>query len=356
MSKPAALPLEQERMPRLLRALRRIACDRPPIWLMRQAGRYLPEYRRIRAEASDFLEMCLTPDLAVEVTLQPIRRFALDAAILFSDILVVPHALGQPVRFEEGHGPILEPLRDPASLTRLRFDGLQERLAPVYETVRRLRAALPADVTLIGFSGAPWTLASYMVEGGGSKDYAVVKRWAYADPAGFGRLIDLLVDAVVLHLVAQAKAGAQALQLFDSWIGALPEDEMRCWGLDPARRIVESVKAAVPGVPLIVFPRGAGHGYAAYAERSGADALGLDTTVPLDWAVGTLQPRCTVQGNLDPVLLAVGGEPMRAAALRILDRLGGGPLVFNLGHGVLPHTPPDNVASLCEIVHGWSWR
>ncbi len=339
--------------PLLLRTLGGLRDGRPPIWLMRQAGRYLPEYRRLRAQAAGFLELCLTPDLAVEATLQPVRRFALDAAILFSDILVVPYGLGRTVRFDEGHGPQLEPLAGAEALARLEPDALAERLAPVYEAVRRLRAALPPAVALIGFAGAPWTVASYMVEGGTSRDHATVRAWACADPVGFARLIDLLTEATVRHLVAQARAGAQVLQLFDSWIGALPAEGIERWGLAPARRIVAAVEAAVPGVPLIVFPRGAGVMYADYAERSGAAAVSLDAGVPLDWAARHVQPHCVVQGNLDPVLLAVGGAPMREAALAILERLGEGGLVFNLGHGILPQTPPENVAELCTLVHAW---
>jgi uroporphyrinogen decarboxylase len=355
MTAAASSPSSPRPEPPLLQGvLQGRAAARPPLWLMRQAGRYLPEYRALRAEGGSFLDLCLTPDLAVEATLQPLRRFPLDAAILFSDILTVPHALGQPVRFEEGRGPILDPIRDAGALDGLRAEAVGERLAPVYQAVRRLRAELPPAVTLIGFAGAPWTVASYMIEGGASRDYAAVKAWAFGDPQGFGRLIDLLVETTAAHLIAQARAGAQALQLFDSWLGILPEREMRRWGLEPARRIVERVKAAVPDVPLILFPRGAGLLLGGYASRSGADALGLDTAVPLDWAAEFLQSRCVVQGNLDPVLLVVGGAPMRQAAQKILERLGPRRFVFNLGHGVLPQTPPDNVAALCEIVRGWS--
>ncbi|MBX6320490.1 MAG: uroporphyrinogen decarboxylase [Rhodospirillaceae bacterium] len=347
---PTTDPVER---PLLLRALARRQAERPPIWLMRQAGRYLPEYRRLRERAGTFLELCLTPELAAEATLQPVRRFALDAAILFSDILVVAHGLGQELRFDEGHGPRLEPVVGPTGLGRLRPEMVRGRLAPVYEAVRQVRAALPPEVALIGFAGAPWTVASYMVEGSTSRDHATVKAWAFADPDGFGRLIALLSEVTIDHLVAQARAGAQALQLFDSWIGALPAEGIERWGLEPARRIVAAVREAAPGVPVILFPRGAGVLYTHYAERSGADALSLDAGIPLGWAARRLQPHCVLQGNLDPVLLAVGGEPMRRAAREILERLGAGGLVFNLGHGVLPHTPPGHVNELCSLVRGW---
>ncbi len=320
---------------------------------MRQAGRYLPEYREVRAAAGGFLDLCLTPELAVEVTLQPIRRFAMDAAILFSDILVIPYALGQTVAFEEGRGPVLAPIRTTGDLSRLSDAALHDRLAPVYETVRLLTKALPQETTLIGFAGAPWTLATYMVEGGASKDFATIKRWAYAEPDSFGRLIALLVDATADYLCKQIEAGAEAVQIFDSWIGVLPETELRRWGLDPVREIVRRVKAAHRDTPVILFPRGAGLLYETYAAESGADALSLDTAVPLGWARSALQGRCALQGNLDPVMLVAGGAALEREAERVLRQLAGGPFVFNLGHGILPQTPPDHVAQLADIVKGW---
>jgi uroporphyrinogen decarboxylase len=335
----------------ILQALRGETLARPPLWLMRQAGRYLPEYRRVRAEAGSFMDLCLTPELAVEVTLQPLRRFPLDAAILFSDILIVPHGLGQSVSFAEGHGPVLEPLGGPQGLARLALDGMVGRLAPVYETVRRLRAALPAEVALIGFAGAPWTVASYMVEGGSSRDYIAAKGWAYRDPAGFDRLIALLVEATVAHLSAQIEAGADLVQLFDSWIGALPAAGLERWGVAPCRAIIAALRARHPGVPVILFPRGAGAAYSAYSG-CGAAALGLDTGVPLDWAARTLQPEFVLQGNIDPVALLVGGPALEQAARAVLQRLGPARLIVNLGHGVLPETPPEHVAALAALVRG----
>jgi uroporphyrinogen decarboxylase len=338
----------------MLRALRGEALAQPPIWLMRQAGRYLPEYRQLRAQAAGFLDLCFTPDLAVEVTLQPIRRFGFDAAILFSDILVVPHALGQKVWFEEGRGPRLKALEGEADLERLSGQGLHEALAPVYETVRRVSRELPGETTLIGFAGAPWTVASYMLEGGSSKDFAKGKRWAYGQPEVMQRLIDLLVEATGDYLIAQIDAGAEAVQIFDSWAGVWPEAQLRRWCLEPVTALVGRMKAARPGVPVIVFPRGAGVLYQAYAETCGADALGLDTTVPLGWAREVLQPKTCLQGNLDPQLLVAGGPGLRQGVDHILQQLAGGPFVFNLGHGIVPETPPEHVAQLVQQIRAWS--
>ncbi len=335
---------------RLLRSLRGETQDVPPIWLMRQAGRYLPEYRATRAEAGEFLDLCFTPDFAVEVTLQPIRRYGFDAAILFSDILVVPFGLGQKVWFEGGVGPRLESLSSAAELTRLVPGEMVERLAPVYETVRRLRRELPAETALIGFAGGPWTVASYMIEGGSSRDFARAKAWAYGDSTGFARLIDLLTEATVAHLRAQADAGAEVLQVFESWAGVWPEKGFRRWCLEPLSRIVAALRQSHPEIPVVVFPRGAGILYSAVVETSGAAAVGLDTTVPLDWARNELQSRLAVQGNLDPLLLVAGGPAMAEGVDEILAALAGGPFVFNLGHGVVPETPPDHVAELVELV------
>jgi uroporphyrinogen decarboxylase len=336
----------------LVRALRGERLDVPPIWLMRQAGRYLPEYLALRARAPDFLTFCLTPELAAEVTLQPIRRFGFDAAIVFSDILVVPHALGQRVAFREGEGPVLEPVRDERDVRKLEAARVAERTAPVRETLRQVRAALPSDVALIGFAGAPWTVASYMVEGGTSRDFARTKRWAFADPTGFAGLIDCLVSATTSYLLGQIEAGAEAVQLFDSWAGVLPESEFRRWVIEPTARIVTALKARHPTVPIIGFPRGAGVLYEVYAGDTGVDAVSLDSTVPLTWAREHLQARHALQGNLDPVLLLAGGPAMAAAARAIVAALRGGPFVFNLGHGILPETPPETVARLVEVVRG----
>lgn len=322
----------------------------PPIWLMRQAGRYLPEYREIRNNVSGFLELCYTPELAVEVTMQPIRRYGFDAAILFSDILVVPDGLGQAVRFEEGEGPKLEPLLGARDLDRLSLSGLDERLSPVYETVERLSAALAPETALIGFAGAPWTVATYMVEGGSSRDFAKARGWGLSDPTGFSMLIDLITDATISYLCRQVDCGAEVLQLFDSWAGILSESEFRKWSIEPVAKIVATVKDRHPDVPVIGFPRGAGIGYERFAAETGVDAVSLDSTVPLEWAAANLQDKVCVQGNLDPLVLLVGGEAMANEARRICSILGNGPFIFNLGHGIIKETPPENVARLVDVV------
>ena len=335
---------------RLLRALGGEVCSPPPIWLMRQAGRYLPEYRELRSQAKNFMEFCLTPDLAVEATLQPIRRYGFDAAILFSDIMVIPHAVGQRVWFEEGAGPRVDPVATAAELERLSLAGLHDALAPVYQTVTRLRRELPEETALIGFAGAPWTVASYMVEGGSSKDYTKIKTWAYGDPEGFQKLIDLLVEATSRYLIAQVEAGAEALQVFDSWAGALPDGAIQRWSLAPIKEIVRRVKESHPTVPIIAFPRGAGLYYRDFAQEAGAECLSIDSTVPLDWAREVLQPQVTLQGNLDPALVVAGGAALHDGVARILDRLGDGPLVFNLGGGIVPAARPEHVEALVAQV------
>jgi uroporphyrinogen decarboxylase len=334
----------------LLEALRGHVRQPPPIWLMRQAGRYLPEYRALRTKAASFLDFCFTPDLAVEATLQPIRRFGFDGAILFSDILVLPHALGQAVRFAEGQGPLLEPIRTEAEFARLSAMAPLERLAPVFETLRRLRAALPPAVTLIGFAGAPWTVASYMIEGAGGGGFPAARRMLAESPALFARLIELLIETTTDYLSAQVTAGAETLQIFDSWSGSLPEAERRRWSLEPLRRIVARLKALHPEVPVILFPRGAGPLYRAFALESGAAALSLDNERTLDWAVAELGPHVALQGNLDPRLLLEGGSRMRDEVAHVLNRLAEGPFIFNLGHGILPETPIAHVSELVELV------
>ncbi|MEX0921370.1 MAG: uroporphyrinogen decarboxylase [Rhodovibrionaceae bacterium] len=351
ISVPSARPPEPAgRQNALLRALGGEVCIPPPLWLMRQAGRYLPEYRKTRAQAGGFLELCYTPELAVEVTLQPIRRFGFDGAILFSDILVLPDALGQKVWFEAGQGPRLEPLSGPDDLAKLRLEEVVARLAPVYRAIGRLRRELPEETALIGFAGAPWTVASYMIEGGSSKDFATAKTWAYRETESFQALIDLLVEATAQHLIAQIDAGAQAVQIFDSWAGVWPEAELRRWSLVPLTEIVAKVKAVHPHTPVILFPRGAGLLYEAFARESGADALSLDTTVPLDWARQKLQPHVALQGNLDPIALVAGGAVLEQAVAQILESLSGGPFIFNLGHGIVPQTPVEHVTRLVELV------
>ncbi len=331
---------------RLLRALRGEPVDRPPVWLMRQAGRYLPEYRSLRRRAGGFLELCYDPDLAEEVTLQPIRRFGFDAAILFSDILVVPDALGADVGFHEGEGPRLTPLAHRSDLARLSTEHLHDHLEPVYETLRRLRRSLPADVTLIGFAGAPWTLAAYMIEGGGSKDWAVARRLARVEPRLFGDLVDLLTKAVIAYLERQVASGAEVLQVFDSWAGALPPDERDRWVTAPLKRIVAELADRCPNVPMIVFARGVGPALTGIAETVRPAGLGIDTTIDPVWAAASLPSDVCLQGNLDPIALVAGGDPMRRAADRILAAWRDRPCIFNLGHGVVPETPPDNVQDL----------
>ena len=325
----------------------------PPIWLMRQAGRYLPEYRETRAKVDSFLDLCFTPELAVEVTLQPIRRYGFDAAILFADILVTPHALGQKVWFEEGTGPRLEAIHNHAGMAGLSLSSLHQTLGPVYETLRQLRRELPPETALIGFAGAPWTVTSYMIEGGSSRDFAKAKAWAREDEAGFAELIGLLVEATAEYLIAQADAGAEALQIFDSWASAWEGPELRRWCLEPTAEIVQRVKTAHPRVPVILFPRAVGDAYGDFAREAGADGLSLDPSVPLAWARETLQPSVTLQGNLDPQVLVRGGVELREAVDGILRELAGGPFVFNLGHGIVPETPPEHVTALVEQVRAW---
>jgi uroporphyrinogen decarboxylase len=333
----------------LLAALRGETPARIPVWLMRQAGRYLPEYRALRASSGGFLDLCYTPDLAAEITLQPVRRYGMDAAILFSDILVVPDALGCEVTFVEGLGPRLAPIGNAAAVGRLAPAGLHERLAPVYETVRRVAASLPPQTALIGFAGAPWTVAAYMVEGEGSKEFVQARRFARAERGAFARLIDLLTEATADYLLAQIHAGAEVVQLFDSWAGVLPEPERERWCLEPARRIVARVRAARPEVPVIVFPRGVGAAYARFAALLGAQGIGLDTTVCLEWARRELAGVC-LQGNLDPVALLGPRDALLAEVRRIGGAMAGRPFVFNLGHGVLPETDPEAVAAVVEEV------
>ncbi|WP_027133605.1 uroporphyrinogen decarboxylase [Geminicoccus roseus] len=332
----------------LLRALQGRSVERAPFWLMRQAGRYLPEYRAIRKEVPDFLSLCYNPDLAVEVTLQPIRRYGMDAAILFSDILVVPDAIGVKVAFQQGEGPVLEPIRTAQALDQLSLERLHDHLSPVYATLTRLRAELPAQTALIGFAGAPWTLAAYVVEGGGSKDFAAARTLARREPELFARLIDLLADAVVAFLDRQVQAGAEVLQLFDSWAGALPEDQLELWCVRPVRRIIAELRARHPAVPVIHFPRGVGLSLGHVARQVEARAIGLDTAVPMGEAVRLLPPSLCLQGNLDPVDLVAGGAPMLERLERLRAATRGRPWIFNLGHGVLQQTDPGEVQRLCD--------
>src|SRR6266849_1506045 len=295
---------------------------------MRQAGRYLPEYRAVRATTKSFLEFCYTPAKAVEVTLQPIRRFGLDAAIIFSDILVIPDALGQKVWYADGEGPKLEALTDPAEFGRLSRARLPDHLAPVYEAIRQARTALPEQTALLGFAGAPFTLACYMIEGGSSRDFTKVKEWAYRHPDPFGLLIDLLVEAIVDHLAYQVEAGADAVQLFDSWAGVLPEEQLFGWSLEPLVRIAHALHARHPKTPILAFPRAVGPAALMYRRPDAFAALSLDTGIGAHWAAKELQPHICVQGNLDPMMLVAGGAALEREATRILDKLGHGAVLF----------------------------
>jgi uroporphyrinogen decarboxylase len=336
----------------LLRVLAGECLATPPIWLMRQAGRYLPEYRAIRAKAQSFLDLCFNPRLAAEVTLQPVRRFAFDAAILFSDILVVPHALGQQVTFEDGEGPRLDRLAGAGALRRLRRSIDHAILAPVYQAIALVKNDLPPQVALLGFCGAPWTLATYMVAGCGTADQRPARLFAYRDPQAFSALIDLLVEASAEYLVRQFEAGVEAVQIFDSWAGALPADQFRKWCIEPTARIVTAVRKRMPAAKVIGFPRGAGTELGRYIAGVPVDALALDWMTELAFAREHVQRLCPIQGNLDPLALLVGGETLNSAADAILEALRHGPFIFNLGHGVMPDTPIAHVQQLVARVRG----
>lgn len=336
---------------KLVSVLQGASLSPPPIWLMRQAGRYLPEYRKVRASVGGFLELCYTPALAAEVTLQPIRRYGFDAAILFSDILVVPDALGQGVRFVEGEGPRLDAITSAAELARLDLAATGEKFACVYETVARLRQDLPRETALIGFCGAPWTVATYMVGGQGSSDQAAARTLAYRDRDTFARLIDVVTNASIDYLDGQVRAGADVLQIFDSWAGNLPDGEFATWVIAPTRRIVAELKRRHPHVPVIGFPRGAGTNAIDYARQTKVEGLGCDTAIPLREMAGIAKAASVaVQGNLDPLLLAVGGPQLDARIRETLEAMRGAPFIFNLGHGIVPPTPPEHVARLVELV------
>jgi uroporphyrinogen decarboxylase len=334
----------------LLSVLRGERRDRPPIWLMRQAGRYLPEYRALRAEKGGFLELVNDSDAAADVTLQPIRRFGFDGAILFSDILVIPHALGQDLWFEAGEGPRLAP-----ALVDHALDSLERatgRLDPVYGTVRKVRAQLPPEVTFLGFAGSPWTVATYMVAGQGSREQADARRMAYRDPAAFQAIIDAIIDATVDYLSGQVEAGVEAIQLFDSWAGSLSPAQFEQWVIAPTVRIVSALRARHPDLPIIGFPKGAGGKLPAYARETGVDAVGLDETVDPVWVNGALPEGLPVQGNLDPLALIAGGETLDIAVDRILEAFASRPHVFNLGHGIQQDTPIAHVEQLLARVRG----
>jgi uroporphyrinogen decarboxylase len=330
--------------PLLLQALQGKVSSRVPFWLMRQAGRYLPEYRNLRQQAGSFLNLCFTPELAAEVTLQPLQRFGMDAAIIFSDILIVPLALGQKLDFVEGEGPRLGKL----DVGSLRYDS--SRLAPVYEALRLVRRRLAPEKALIGFAGAPWTVACYMVQGYGDGAFESVTAAAKKDPAEFGNLIELLTDATVEHLSAQMRAGADVVQIFDSWAGILPEPEFARWVIAPTRRIVAELNKRHPDTPVIGFPRQAGVLYARYAAETGIQGLGVDPSTPLSRLATDIPLTLCLQGNLDPALLLKGGAELTVAAENILQAMRDRPFIFNLGHGVIKETPPEHVALLADII------
>ena len=335
-----------------LAALGGVAQKAPPIWLMRQAGRYLPEYRAIRAEAPSFLDFCYNPKLATEATLQPIRRFGFDAAILFCDILVVPDALGQSVSFESGDGPRLEPIESAADFARLNDAPDWARLEPVFETVERVKANLPHEVALIGFCGAPWTVASYMIAGHGTPDQAPARLFAYREPKLFAALIDRLADVSADYLARQIRAGAEAVQIFDSWSGVLPPAEFERWCVKPIERILARLGAAAPRAPVIAFPRGAATQLAKFASLDGLAAIGLDTAVEPIAAAAALPARLALQGNLDPLALLAGGRALDEGVARVLQGFAGRAHIFNLGHGILPETPIAHVERLVARVRG----
>ena len=324
-----------------------------PFWFMRQAGRYLPEYRQVRSGFSNFLEFCYTPKAACEVTLQPIRRFDMDAAILFCDILVIPDALGQDVAFQKGEGPVLKPIESSSDITKLKLDKVMDHLSPVMESVDLIRSSLDDSKALIGFAGSPWTVACYMVEGKGSKEFALTRQFAYEHREAFSQLMDLLVEATSQYLKAQIKAGANAVQLFDSWSGLIPEQEFEAWVINPTKRIVDAIKQDYPDIPVIGFAKSAGANLIRYKNETGVDALGIDTAVPLVWAKENLAGK-TLQGNLDPLALFAPKETVIEATNHILESWKEIPFVFNLGHGFLPQTPIENVESVCETIKGFS--
>ena len=331
---------------RLINALCGNQIDRIPIWLMRQAGRHLPEYNIIRKKAGSFLDLCYSSDLATEITYQPIKRYDVDAAIIFSDILVVPDALGQDVKFKKNYGPILQPIRTPDDINTLTLQNFHEHLTPIYKTINNLRKILKPEVTLLGFCGAPWTVATYMIEGRSSKYHSNIQRWAYGDPKSFQRIINLLVVASSEYLIKQLSAGVDAVQIFDSWAGTLSETNFLKWCLEPTTEIVKRVRKVHPTAVIIGFPKGIGSLYKIYSKNTKVNAVSIDTTVSTKWAAKHLQPNVCVQGNLDPQVLVTGGKNLEIEIENIINNLGNKPFIFNLGHGILPDTPVSNVKHL----------
>ena len=337
----------------ILRALRGEVQAVPPVWMMRQAGRYLPEYRATRAEAGDFLKLCYNSDLAAEVTLQPIRRYGFDAAILFADILLLPQALGADLWFETGEGPRLSTIRDMAGVAALKpTDAIHETLSPVYETVRILARELPRETTLIGFAGAPWTVATYMIAGRGTPDQGPAHALKSADRAAFDALMARLTEATVEYLSTQIVAGAEVVKIFDSWAGSLKGQDFHDYAVEPARRIIAALKERHPGIPVIAFPREAGQGYVGFARATGADCVAIDNSVSADWAAEHVQKDGCVQGNLDPKHMVTGGQALVDETKRIVGAFAKGPHIFNLGHGITPDADPDNVSRMLEAIRG----
>jgi len=341
---------KQNRSKPLLDALNGHVAEQIPFWYMRQAGRYLPEYMDLRQTAGSFLDLCYNPDFATKVTLQPLQRFDMDAAILFSDILVIPQALGQELTFVQGEGPKLPPINSLAQIEKLTLENSIEKLNPILKTVQQVSKELAEDKTLIGFSGAPWTVATYMVEGGSSRDFIKIKKLMYQQPQAFEKLLTKIVDATVLYLCAQIKSGADALQIFDSWSGVLDSGSFDRWVIQPTQEIVRRVKDVYPETPIIGFPKGAGSLYPAYFKETGVDAVSLDSNLCPKWAAENLQPLGCVQGNLDPVSLLIGGQQMLDRAGFILENLSSGPFIFNLGHGIIKETPTEHVAELSKFI------
>ncbi|NGQ89301.1 uroporphyrinogen decarboxylase [Rhodobacter sp. HX-7-19] len=337
----------------ILRALAGETLPTPPIWMMRQAGRYLPEYRATRAQAGDFLSLCYTPDLAAEVTLQPIRRYGFDAAILFADILLLPQALGPKLWFETGEGPRMETTTTMDQVRALRpTSAIHDTLSPVYETVRILARELPRETTLIGFAGAPWTVATYMIAGRGSKDQGAAHALKNTDRATFTALIDRITEATVEYLSAQVDAGAEVVKLFDSWAGSLKGQDFEDFAVKPAAAIISAMKARYPHLPIIAFPREAGEGYIGFAAKTGADCVALDNSITPEWAAQNVQPTGCVQGNLAPEHMVTGGEALIRETRRVVDAFRNGPHIFNLGHGITPDANPDNVQLMIDTVRG----
>lgn len=329
--------------------------EKPPIWIMRQAGRYLPEYREIRANVNGFLDLCYNSNLASEVTLQPIRRFDLDAAIIFSDILVIPDALGVKVDFVKNEGPVLQKISNKQDLQKLKIDNVVNHLQPVFETLRLTKNQLSTDKTLIGFSGSPWTIACYMIEGGSSKNFDSVRKTALQNPEFFTQLIDILTDAIIIYLREQIKAGADVIKLFDSWAGLLPENDFQKWVINPTKKIIAKIKAEFPNIPVICFPRGSGILYKNFVAEVKPDVIAVDQNLSTKWIAQNLQKDLgiIVQGNLDNHLLAYGSkEEIKKEVKKILQDLGDYPFIFNLGHGILQETPIENVEFLIDLVRG----